>query len=723
MAIFTLKGRTAALVIHAKPGAPPYILHWGADPCGAASAGTIVFPEDMRCPVPGREDAVLRPSLAMEPGLGLAAEPGLLIARNRRDWDALLCVEAVEQGARNLRIICHDANAGVRLTYDFRSSAAHDIITASARLENSGETVLEVQRAQTLTLPVPPHMRDIMGFAGLWAGEFQSERMHRFAGSWVRENRRGRGGHNGWPGVILAAAETCEHHGEAYGLHLGWSGSSRLCVETLPENRGLASAGALLLPGEIVLDAGEGLDLPALHLGWSHAGLNGLSQNFHDHIRADVLPRRQIQPDRPARPVHYNSWEAVYFDHELETLKHLAALAAAAGAERFVLDDGWFKGRRHDAAGLGDWRVDRDIYPQGLQPLIEAVTGHGMEFGLWVEPEMVNPDSDLYRAHPDWALQSPARQPVPFRNQLVLDFTRPKVRGFIYAALDRLLSENAIGYLKWDMNRDVNHPANAQGQAAAHAQVEAVYALMDRLRAAHPHIAIESCASGGGRADLGILRHSDRVWTSDNNDALERLGIQWGASHMLPLCITGAHVGPRACHITGRILPMQLRVAVAMFGSMGIEADLRDESAEDRAVLARAIALYKQHRALLHDGNFIRLERSAAHIAFGAVAADRSEALFLRANIAEAAFAMPSPLRFAGLDPEQAYHLRLVWPEDWQSPARDAAAMVGQLSGQGITMIGADLMCIGVQIPVSHPQTALLFHLKTADENAHHNPS
>ncbi|MEM1134178.1 MAG: alpha-galactosidase, partial [Pseudomonadota bacterium] len=680
MSIVTLSGRNVQLVISAISGQPPLILHWGTQVAGDS------FPEMLRHAVPGREDMVLRPSLAMELGLGLSAQPGLLISRNRRDWDALLVVEAVEQQPNTVRLICADKHAGVRLVYDFTSSEAHNIITASARLENIGQSALEVHRAQTMTLPLPPHITDIVGFSGLWAGEFQTERIKRFAGAWVRENRHGRGGHNDWPSVMLADTSTDEHQGQAYGLHLGWSGNSRLSVETLPENRILASAGALFFPGEIVLDAGAHIDLPVLHLGWSDDGLNGLSQSYHDHIRQDVLPQRPLQPDRPQRPVHYNSWEAVYFDHDPDVLMQLASLAADAGAERFVLDDGWFKGRRSDKAGLGDWQVDKQVYPDGLTPLIDHIHSLGMGFGLWVEPEMVNPDSDLYRTHPDWIVQSAAREPIPFRNQHMLDLTRPEVFDHIYKALNALLRENAIGYLKWDMNLNVAHPANVLGHAVAYDQVNAVYTLIDYLRRAHPLVAIESCSSGGGRADLGILQRTDRIWTSDNNDALERLGIQWGASHMLPLCVTGAHVGPRTCHITGRILPMELRAAVAMFGSMGIEADLRQESAKDSAVLARAITLYKQHRDLLHDGDFYRLENGNGHIAIGTVAKACNEALFMRVNLAEAAFAIPSPLRLRGLDTGRRYQIRLIWPDGWRTPIRHAEALVQQLLAGDIIM-------------------------------------
>ena len=304
------------------------------------------------------------------------------------------------------------------------------------------------------------------------------------------------------------------------------------------------------------------------------------------------------------RPVHLNTWEAVYFNHDDATLRALAERAAALGVERFVLDDGWFPGRPDDHSGLGDWWPDPQKYPQGLGPLIAHVERLGMEFGLWVEPEMVNPDSALFRAHPDWALQVSGHALELGRQQLVLDLARSEVSAYLLDKLDTLLRENRIAYLKWDMNRDLAQAADVRGQLAYARQVPPLYALLQTLRARHPTVEIESCASGGGRMDLGILQHTQRFWTSDNNDAVSRITIQSGAARLFPLEVLGAHVGPAPAHTTGRSQSLALRCAVALFGHMGVEADVRKLSDTEGNTLAHWIGIYKAWRAVLHTGRF-----------------------------------------------------------------------------------------------------------------------
>ena len=276
-----------------------------------------------------------------------------------------------------------------------------------------------------------------------------------------------------------------------------------------------------------------------------------------------------------------NTWEAVYFDHRLDRLTALADTAAELGVERFVLDDGWFRHRRDDTAGLGDWYVDEDVWPHGLHPLIDHVRGRGMEFGLWVEPEMVNPDSDLARAHPDWVLPGP-----PWRHQQALDITIPEAYAYILERLDALLSEYDIAFLKWDHNRDLVTPT--------HEQTLATYRLLDELRARHPGVEIESCSSGGARVDLGILARTDRVWASDTNDALERQNIQRWTQLLLPPELVGSHVGPPRAHTTGRTHDLSFRAATALFGHFGIEWDIASASDEERTELAEWIARYKR---------------------------------------------------------------------------------------------------------------------------------
>jgi alpha-galactosidase len=387
----------------------------------------------------------------------------------------------------------------------------------------------------------------------------------------------------------------------------------------------------------------------------------------------------------------------VYFDHDPAVLKDLADRAAAAGVERFVLDDGWFKGRRSDRAGLGDWQVDARVWPDGLGPLADHVRGLGVEFGLWIEPEMVNPDSDLYRSHPDWVLATPPAPQLDFRHQLVLDFGRVEVREHLFAAIDALLTEYPIAYLKWDMNRDISHPGGTDGRAGARAHVLGVYEVLERLRAVHPEVEIESCASGGGRADYGILAHTDRVWTSDSNDALDRLAIQSGFSRFFPPEVMGVHVGPERCHVTGRRLSMALRVATALFGHMGVECDLREPTARDAADLAAGIAMHKAARNLIHHGDLWRLEGAAGGHGMMIVDTERSEALLSFTAVREPEPVFPARLRLAGLDPASVYTLELVWPPRLQATFAPAS--------------GEALMQAGLQLPRLRPETAVIMRL------------
>ena len=389
-----------------------------------------------------------------------------------------------------------------------------------------------------------------------------------------------------------------------------------------------------------------------------------------------------------------------------EREQFLADEAAAVGVERFVLDDGWFKGRKSDRAGLGDWTVDATVFPQGLGPLIEHVNAWGMEFGLWVEPEMVNLDSDLYRAHPDWVLNAAPAPLLLSRNQLVLDLTRTEVQEYLFEQLDNLLSEYAITYLKWDMNRVINQPGNAEGRAVTHYQTLALYQLLARIREAHPQVEIESCSSGGGRADFGILAHTDRIWTSDSNDALDRLSIQKGFSFFFPPEIMGAHVGPRDCHITGRSISMATRAGVALFGDMGIEANLLTMDDAEKAELKAAVALHKKHRHLLHSGKLMRLDTEDYENSFGVTSADKQEAIFSYGLLDGQPNSAPGRLRFPGLDASTLYTVNIIWP---QQPSSYSKSILDIINGSVIS--GDALTKFGVQLPLMLPATLLVFHL------------
>ena len=697
----------ATLILACAKGAPVSILYWG----GALHADTDCAELEglfARQGMHGVADVSLPLSLAMEPGLGHPMFQGFAAHRAGKDWGSRFEVGKVELREGGAKIICRDESTRLGLEYEIDFDARTGVLRIRSTLTNYGATPLDVSDMMTACLPVPDGMTDIIGFTGRWTQEFTQERVARNAATYLRENRSGRTSHFSYPAILLAATDTNESTGDVYGFHLAFSGNHCIRVDSLTDGRGLVSLGALLLPGEVRLAPGETYASPEIVAAYSGQGLSKLSRKFHDHVRTKLLsPEMRAKP----RPVHYNTWEAVYFDHDVEKLKELATRAAEIGVERFVLDDGWFGGRRHDRAGLGDWTVSRDVYPDGLGPLVDHVTGLGMEFGLWFEPEMVNPDSDLYRAHPDWVLGLEGVEQIPFRSQLALDISRPEVADYLFHAIDAILRDHDISYIKWDMNRDLSHPGDSSGVPRAFAQVGALYALLDRVRHAHPYVEIESCSSGGARADMGVLAHSDRVWTSDSNDALDRQVIQRGASFFLPLEVLGCHVGPANCHVTGRRLSMEMRAATALMGHMGLELNLLTERTADLDVLKNAIDLHKKHRALLHNGDVFRLDSAPQLITSGVIARDKSEAIYSVAYVASDAKVLPGRFQFTGLDPQRSYRLQLIWPSDWQAIKGPSAIETLDLNGEGAIFSGAALVHGGLQLPHAFPETCLLFYV------------
>ena len=697
-----LDGETTTLIVDCR-GDAPAILHWGPKLATDLDPMTLVL-------LAAREEAPCSPAvaapLALTPllGQGFPGTPGLQAHRGGQAWATFTRIARVDQiDAATVEIVSRDDHNAIVLTHRLELCPDQDVLVASTRIVNDGDAPLTVDACAAPTIPLPASASHLINFDGRWAGEFQMRRTALGQGSTVRENRRGRTSHDAFPGLIVECAPNGEAVGEVYGFHLAASGNHRIVAETVSDARAFVQMGELFMPGEMRLAPGGQYVTPTLYAAYSDAGLSGMSQAYHAWMRA--RPQHARLRAKP-RPVHYNTWEAVYFDHDQERLAQLVDAAAAIGAERFVLDDGWFKGRRSDKAGLGDWTVDEGVYPQGLKPLTDRVLAAGMEFGLWVEPEMVNPDSDLFRAHPEWVLGCPPAPQLSFRNQLVLDFGRPEVREHLYERLDALLTQHPIAYLKWDMNRDITHPGGADGAGGAHAHVAGLYEVLDRLRAAHPRVEIESCASGGGRADFGILERTDRIWTSDSNDALDRLSIQKGASMFLPAELMGAHVGPTDCHITGRRVSMATRVQTALFGHFGIEANLLTLTPEERAELAKGVALHKQFRNLIHTGALHRLDRPENENAFGIVAQDGSQALFAYTLLQEQNAYFAGRLRLAGLDAAARYVVTLVWPEAPPLRSPLIEALVG-----GVVLDGRSLMAVGLQLPRLHPQSGFVLHL------------
>lgn len=699
---FRLDGGGETLVFLTTEAGAPRLVYWGPD-LGPADPVPALARLSLRAIPHGMLDGGERLTWLPEAGQGFTGHPGLLAHRDGAELVTQMTLAASELAPGAASLALEDAAAGVRLTLTLALDAATGVLSSRATLRNLGDEPLTLDWLAAGAFD-SPHA-DLLLFDGRWTREFIPVRQTLSTGLIAKENRTGRTSHHAPPFAVIGEAGFGEIHGEAIGLHLAWSGDHRIFAERLRDGRIQVQAGELLHPGEVILAPGETYETPSLYLARSAAGLNGLSDRFHPFVR-DVILGGRLRGK--TRPVHYNGWEAIYFDHDLATLKTLADLAAQAGAERYVLDDGWFKGRPDDRSGLGDWSVDPAKYPDGLTPLIDHVRGLGLEFGLWVEPEMANADSDLLRAHPDWILGDPGRDQPLGRGQYVLDLTRPEVSDNLYGQLDALLSANAIGYLKWDMNRDLTH-ALSGGRAAVHRQTLAVYALIDRLRGAHPGVEIESCSSGGGRADYEILRRTDRIWTSDCNDPIERQAIQRGFSIFFPPEVMGSHVGAAASHTTARTASLDLRAMTTLAGHMGIEADLRAFSDEERAALAAAIALHKTLRAELHAGRTLRLEHpDPGCLAF--VQLGETLGLVSAAQVATPQTVGLLPLRLAGLEPEATYEITMVNP-----PARPFAVMkrrIPLVKGDALRATGLMLAQLGVPLPVMRAGEIAVFRVE-----------
>jgi alpha-galactosidase len=694
-----------SLVLDAQdgPGGPlPVVLHWGPDLGRDAGQGLAeaLVPATAHAAV----DRPVRRRLLPMPADGWRLRPGLSGARpDGRGWSPRFLVRSIEAADDGTCAVVEaaDDEAGLGLVSRLRLHPS-GVLETGHTLRNLGEAPYLVAWLAA-ALPLPARAAEVLDLTGRWCRERIPQRHRLPHGAWVREGRHGRTGHDATLVLAVGTAGFGFRHGEVWGVHLGWSGDSVHWAERNPDGHAGVGAAELLGPAELALAPGEQYATPPVYATYSAGGLDGLSAAYHRFVRD-----RPTHPRTP-RPVVLNTWEAVYFDHRLDRLTELAEVAARLGVERFVLDDGWFGNRRNDRAGLGDWYVAADVWPDGLNPLIGRVRELGMEFGLWVEPEMVNPDSDLFRAHPDWVLSGPGRLPEPWRHQQVLDLANPDCYAFIRDRLDTLLGGHDIAFLKWDHNRDLVEAGHA-GRPGVHAQTLAAYRLLDELRDRHPGVEIESCASGGGRVDLGILARTDRVWASDTNDALERQHIQRWTGLLLPPELVGSHVGPPRSHTTGRTHGLAFRVATALFGHFGIEWDIASASAAEQEALAEAIACYKRLRPLLHGGRVVRADHPdpAAYL-HGVVATDGAEALFAYVQLSASADETPGLARLPGLDPGRSYRVEPLAAAG-QPETKQAAAPPWYQAG-GATLGGRALGEVGLPLPVLRPEQALLLHL------------
>ena len=677
----------------------PAFVHWGAD-----LGEDLPEPGLLQDPVPPSSlDIPVRMGVLPQASSGWRGRPGLRGSRDGTDFSPRLRLVSAERTAAAAGVITQsDPALGLSVRTELLLDAG-GLLSLRHELTNDAGADYRLEGLE-LVLPVGPAAAELLDLTGRWCRERHPQRHPLQQGTWVRSGRHGRTGHDS--SLILAAGSAgfANRSGEVWAVHLGWSGNHETFADNLASARTVLGAGELLGSGEVTLTAGSSYRTPWLYAAYSDSGLDGITESFYRWFRS--------RPQHPAspRPVVLNTWEAVYFDHHLDTLTDLAESGADLGVERFVLDDGWFRGRRDDTRGLGDWYVDETTWPDGLTPMIDAVTARGMDFGLWVEPEMVNEDSDIIREHPDW-ISGPAfpngtvRIPERWRNQQVLDLANPDAWNYVHERLDTLLTEYNISYLKWDQNRDLTEMGH-DGKPSVHAQTEAVYRLLDTLRAAHPGVEIESCSSGGARVDLGILERTDRIWTSDCNDALERQTIQRWTELIIPPELVGAHIGPTTSHTTHRTHSLSFRALTAFFGHFGMEWDVRTVTGQERDELRQVIALYKQYRGLIHTGRAINSDHpDPALLLRGVISEDTREGLFILAALATSSYEMPGPVCLPGLEAKTRYKVEVLYPT-----AKTTFTQAGPpawTSGEA-EATGQFLAHVGLPMPNLNPEHAIL---------------
>ncbi|BBC31363.1 Alpha-galactosidase [Streptomyces graminofaciens] len=644
-----LSGPTSSYALRLTEADELLHLHWGPR-MGLPDAEELAARQQLpywpfEAPVDGHEEYPVE-------GGPRFVRPALFVRTDTRrgtEWT----FEAYEADGDELRLRFADDGLGITLHYRMRD----DVVERWVTLVNEGPSV-ELLRADSATWTLPPREEAwrLSQLHGRWAAESRLVRGDLTYGEKVIGSRRGHTGHQHLPWVALDTDAT-EERGEVYGCALGWSGSWRIAVAQLPDARVQITGGAGYdESGLLRLETGETFTTPVFAGLWSDGGHGGASRAWHAYQRAYVIPDADQD-----RPVLFNSWEATEFDISEEQQGALARRAAAIGVELFVVDDGWFGTRTSDRAGLGDWTPNPDRFPQGLKPLADYVHALGMQFGIWVEPEMVNPDSELYRAHPEWAQFHPGRKRTELRNQLVLNLARKDVQEYLWEQLHGLLSSAPIDYVKWDFNRcftDAGWPGEPYPQKLWVEHVRAFYALLDRLRAAHPGVAFESCSGGGGRIDLEVMARTDQVWTSDNTDPLDRLAIQHGFSQIHPARVMAAWVTDSPNNqLNGRVSSLRFRFVSAMAGVLGVGGDLTEWTEEELAEARSWVELYREIRPVVQRGDLYRLRPPAGGLS--AVQYVYGDEVVVLAWLQAQHYGEPlAPVRLRGLDPDRTYECR-----------------------------------------------------------------
>lgn len=644
-------------------------------------------------------------------GAGMFLENALKVNSPNGDRTLILKYESAKVRDALLEIVLRDTKEPLRV-HLYYQAFPEGLIARWSRIENTGKGTFGIENAASAAWNLPAGTGYTHRWlTGMWGGEFQLNQEPLKTGKSVQESRTGHTSHEANPWFSIGKeGETTEENGPVWFGELGWSGNWQIVTEYTSLHQPRVTGGLNPFDFHAMLAAGSSLETPKFYAGYTEGGDGEASRILSQFQLQEILPRRGEARQPKPRPIIYNSWEATEMNFTGDTQIALAERAAKAGVERFVIDDGWFGKRDDDHAGLGDWTVTPKKFPQGLKPVIDRVHALGMDFGIWVEPEMVNPDSDLYRQHPEWAMQFPNREHTEGRNQLMLNLARPDVKAWMFNWLDKLVSENDIAFLKWDYNRIWSEPGwnTAPGSSPEHANPDAekaiytqaiynLYDVIDRLRAKHPKLEIESCSSGGGRVDLGILARTDEVWPSDNTDALDRQDIQYGYTQAYTPQTMVAWVTD-VPSMDRRLVPLQYRFVVAMQGPLGIGANLTKFSDADLALSAKLTAFYKTIRTTVQQGKLYRLASpmtgDASQMEY--VSQDGSQAVLLAFQHSQRLL-MPYPtVRLRGLQPEAMYRLRPLDPDKY----------TGETILSGSVLMGAG---VNLRLAGDYDSTALVF--------------
>lgn len=735
-AILQLTAAGVTVLIDATAGRLPAIVHWGTE-LPVLTAGQAEALIAASVPVTGSNTVDLPPRPTLLPGQhsGWTGRPGLKGSFAGIGWSPRFSTRTLTldgaalsgftaSGAGLLEVTALDDDERLRLDLALELLPG-GLLRSRAQLTNLSEENYTLEDL-ALSFPIPAEATELLDFAGNHNYERIPQRGTLRTGTHLRENRKGRTGadsayilHAGTPGFGFGT-------GDVWAVHTAWSGNHQHYAERVFSGEQLLGGGELLLPGEVRLGKNDSYESPWIYAAHG-TGLDGVAHRFHAHVRAR---QRQLSAQRP---VTLNVWEAVYFEHDADKLIDLAKRAAAVGVERYVLDDGWFGSRRDDTSGLGDWVVSPDIWPGGLHPLVDYVHALGMQFGLWFEPEMVNPDSDVARAHPEWIMAARTEWPVEARNQQVLNLGIPEAYEHVKKQILAILAEYPIDYIKWDHNRDLIEAGNQLrgGRAGVHAQTLAFYALLEEIRSLHPGLEIESCSSGGARVDLGVLEHTDRVWVSDNIDPHDRQTMLRWTTQLLPPEYMGSHIASGRSHTTGRQHDLAFRAGTAVFGHLGVEWDLAKASTDELTGLRQWISFYKQERDLLLSGDVVRMDGHDAKVmVHGVVSADRSRAIFAAAAL-DSLYPDPAVrLKLRGLDPDATYRVEPIFPGAtpsgllpprwWGQPtAADRSIEPTSLRGTtqedatfpGSEFPGSILAHVGLASPRIHPDQVVLYRI------------